>query len=101
MVRVERWNRRTLSRSSRRLMALPMADADTPSCRPAAVKLRVSAACTKALSELRLSMDFPHKFYCGHYVRFIWNYSPIVRSAKSTYLVCMLHMTCATFCFFD
>jgi len=44
MLRVLRWRRRTPSRSSIRAIALPIADDDTPSCRPAIVKLRASAA---------------------------------------------------------
>ena len=44
MLRVLRWRRRTPSRSSIRATALPTADDDTPSWRPATVKLRASAA---------------------------------------------------------
>src|SRR5712671_5009361 len=51
--------RRTPSRSSIRATALPIADDDTPSCRPATVKLRASAARTKALSDPRLSIREP------------------------------------------
>jgi hypothetical protein len=45
-------------------MAFPTAEDETPSCRPAMVKLRKSAACTKALSQARLSMatlNFGHQ----------------------------------------
>src|SRR4029077_5541963 len=42
-----------------RATALPIADDDTPSCRPASVKLRVSAAWTKAFSDPRLSIREP------------------------------------------
>src|ERR1700722_13959579 len=51
MLRVLRWRRRTRSRSSIRATALPIADDETPSCRPATVKLRASAARTKAFSD--------------------------------------------------
>src|SRR5216683_2400791 len=54
-VRVLRWNKRTPSRSSRRATALPMADDERPSWRPASVKLRASAARTKTLRAPRLS----------------------------------------------
>src|ERR1700733_3136789 len=56
MLRVLRWRRRTPSRSSIAPPACPIADDDTPSCRPATVKLRASAACTKAFSDPRLSI---------------------------------------------
>src|SRR5438445_3217262 len=59
MLRVLRWKRRTPSRSSIRATDLPIADDDTPSCRPATVKLRVSAARTNALSDPRLSIREP------------------------------------------
>ncbi len=55
MLRVLRWNRRTPSRSSSLATLLPMADAETPSSRPAATKLRVSATCTNTTKPLRLS----------------------------------------------
>ena len=54
---VSRWKRRAPSPAhSIRAIALPIADDDTPSCRPATVKLRASAARTKALSAPRLSI---------------------------------------------
>ena len=56
MLRVLRWNRRTPSRSSSRAIALPTADEEMPSLRPATVKLRVSAASTKVLSAVNLSI---------------------------------------------
>src|ERR1700722_10164312 len=59
MLRVLRWRRRTPSRSSIRDTALPTADDDTPSCRPATVKFRASAARTKAFSDPRLSTCEP------------------------------------------
>jgi hypothetical protein len=59
MLRVLRWNRRTPRRSSSRATLLPMAEAETPSARPAATKLRVSATCTNTLNPLRLSMTAP------------------------------------------
>src|SRR6476660_5650527 len=58
-MRVLRWRRRTRSRSSIRATALPIADDETPSCRPATVKLRASAARTKAFSDPRLSIREP------------------------------------------
>src|SRR5882724_8636212 len=73
-VRVLRWNKRTPSRSSRRATALPMADDERPSWRPASVKLRASAARTKTLRAPRLS-----KFACPIddtgvlVVRSVWN----------------------------
>ncbi|KGW92572.1 hypothetical protein Y030_3943 [Burkholderia pseudomallei MSHR332] len=56
MLRVLRWNRRTFRRASSRAIRLPTADADTPSARAAATKLRVSATCTKTTNPLRLSI---------------------------------------------
>ncbi|MCY1470521.1 hypothetical protein D9M68_37420 [compost metagenome] len=64
-LRVLRWNSRTPSLSSSRATLLPTAEADTPSKRPAATKLRVSATCTNTAKPLRLSMMPPD---CGHKV---------------------------------
>src|SRR5260221_13493128 len=72
MLRVLRGKRRTPSRSSIRATDLPIADDDTPSCRPATVKLRVSAARTNALSDPRLSIREPP--ISDTYVRYVWNY---------------------------
>jgi len=56
MLRVLRWNRRTSSCCSSRTTALPTAEAERPSLRPAATKLPVSADCTKASNAVSLSM---------------------------------------------
>src|ERR1700721_325518 len=80
MLRVLRWRRRTRSRSSIRATALPIADDDTPSCRPATVKLRASAARTKAFSDPRLSIRGPS--IADNRVRYVWTYGPLFKLRK-------------------
>ena len=77
MLRVLRWSRRTRSRSSIRATALPIADDETPSCRPATVKLRASAARTKAFSDPRLSIRGPS--IADNRVRYVWSYGPLFK----------------------
>src|SRR5260370_25010356 len=76
MLRVLRWRRPTPSRSSIRATALPTADDDTPSCRPATVKFRASAALTKAFSDPRLSIR-----------------EPSLRTTKSAMFGTMIHLS--------
>src|SRR5690606_12309437 len=59
MVRVERWNNLTPRRSSSRTIALLTADAEIPSCRPAAVRLSASPARTNTFSAPKFSMHPP------------------------------------------
>lgn len=59
MQRVFLWNKRTPSRCSKRATHLPIADDDNPSCRPASVKLQVSAARKKTFKAARLSKLVP------------------------------------------